>query len=139
MIRNCIPVVASTLVSLGIIELSLRAQEELGPIIHLSDFARSLDLYSPRVHHRSAKEKTTKTAGPADRSSGAVLFLGDPWIEDGGVIEGFAYYIDSDQQDRTLLRTDQWRGPLVFSIADFSTQDHLDVKKARGIRRVLLS
>lgn len=85
------------MLSLGCIELMLRAQDSWGPIVQLSGFTHSIDLYSPTVHHRSSKKKTVTIAGPGPCGDQRVrvLFLGDSWIEQDGVIEGFAHQLDT--------------------------------------------
>jgi hypothetical protein len=80
------------------IEGGLRLQERLGPIVRLGNLEIP-DSQSDLTHHKVAGHpdnyaaKTTVPANCAPTSATVrVLFLGDSWVEEGGITEGLANY-----------------------------------------------
>ena len=89
---------AALIAALAACEGLLRWQQRLGPFVELADLRADLDeslVASAITHHRrgrSQDEVTTSTipAGcvSADRTV-RILFLGDSWMYEGGIVEGF--------------------------------------------------
>jgi hypothetical protein len=91
----------SVTVTALIIEGALRLQERLGPIVRLANLEIP-DNQSNLTHHKVAGHpddfaaKTTVPVNcPPNPSTVRILFLGDSWVEEGGIQEGVASYAKS--------------------------------------------
>jgi hypothetical protein len=91
-------VVVSLTAAAFLIEGALRLQERVGPIVRLANLDLP-DNQSNLTHHKVAGHpddfaaKTTMPAHcPPDASTVRILFLGDSWVEEGGMTEGLANY-----------------------------------------------
>src|SRR5215467_11343497 len=90
--------VASTAITALMIEGGLRLQERLGPIVRLGNLEIP-DSQSNLTHHKVAghpDDFAAKTTVPSNcqpnSSTVRILFLGDSWVEEGGIPEGLANY-----------------------------------------------
>jgi hypothetical protein len=81
-----------------LIEGTLRLQQRLGPVVRLADLEVP-DNQSNLTHHKIAghpDDFAAKTTVPSNcqpnSSTVRILFLGDSWVEEGGIPEGLANY-----------------------------------------------
>ena len=97
--RRALIVVVSTLVALTFAEGALRLQQRLGPLVDLTRLAgreHFASATSTITHHRSnlGQDHVAIQTVPARCDAASrrvrVLFLGDSWVEEGGIVSGFA-------------------------------------------------
>ncbi len=85
---------AAVVGTLALAEVLLRVQQQAGPFVRLSGFPQNEQLSNRFHHRRGATDSAVQTTWhPASAPDGArvvtILFLGDSWLESGGIVSGF--------------------------------------------------
>jgi hypothetical protein len=103
-------VVSSLLVALVLCEGLLRLQDRYYPLVRLSGFEKETPRQlSYRFHHRlgdsdqNVQISTVPAAVSDNQSLSRILFLGDSWLENGGIVDGVSTYLQSTRRVPTRV------------------------------------